>query len=164
MKKISALILALAVMASLSGCSNESNSSSSEESLAESTVTQAQETIPEITEEPTEPEADGLTLSNTAYGYSLTLPDGLDSQNGEIIDNPEVISQTDYIMINSSTSKDNLNVVVESSKTQEAFNGYTKESFKEQCDALGVFTDFTVNSFMRVFKRLADPLMLERLS
>ncbi|MGN1481802.1 hypothetical protein [Porcipelethomonas sp.] len=147
MKKITALIMVLAIMAAV-GCSSDSNSSVSDESIdAETVVTQAQETVPETTEEATEPEAYGLVLSNDVYGYSLILPDGLNSLNGEIIDDPEVISQTDYIMINSSTSKDNLNVVVESAKTPESFDGYTKESYKEQCDALGVFKNFTVNTF-----------------
>ena len=144
MKKITAIITALALITIMAGCGKNDSRSESEISTSESDIveTSAAETKP-----PTDPEPEGLKLSNDVYGYSLDVPESLDTTDGSLIDGHEVISQTDYIMINSSESKDNLNVVVETSKSPDSFDKNTKESYKKQCDALGIFRNFAVNTF-----------------
>ena len=111
-------------------------------------------------EETAEPVPDCLTLTGT-YGYSLILPDSIDSVNGDKITGSEYISNTDYVMVNSSTSKDNINVVVEPGKDKDTFDSYTKEVFQEQCEALGVFTNFKVNKYERTEIQGFDAIHIE---
>lgn len=144
MKKLTALLLAAAMLAAV-GCSKKEESSVSETSAAEEITETVTE---ETTEAPTEPVPDGMVLSST-YGYCLVLPEGIDSVNGEKLDESGLKSDVDYIMVNSSTTKDNLNVVVEPGKDAATFESYTEEVFQEQCEALGVFTDFKVNKYER---------------
>ena len=112
MKKLTALIiLTAAVLAIASGCNKKEESSVNKTPSAEITEAVTEETA----EETAEPVPDCLTLTGT-YGYSLILPDSIDSVNGDKITGSEYISNTDYVMVNSSTSKDNINVVVEQGK------------------------------------------------
>lgn len=156
MKKLTALLLTAAMLVITAGCTKKEESSVSETSTAEITEAVTEKT----TQETTKPVPDGLTLNST-YGYSLMLPEGIDSVNGEKIKDSEYISNTDYIMVNSSTSKDNLNVVVESGKDKATFDSYTKETFQEQCEALGVFTNFKVNKYERTEIEGFDAIHIE---
>lgn len=123
MKKLTALIiLTAAVLAIASGCNKKEESSVNKTPSAEITEAVTEETA----EETAEPVPDCLTLTGT-YGYSLILPDSIDSVNGDKITGSEYISNTDYVMVNSSTSKDNINVVVEPGKDKDTFDSYTKE-------------------------------------
>lgn len=158
MKKLTALLLAATMLVITAGCTNNEKSSVSESSAIE--IIETAETTEETTEQPTEPVSDGITLSNT-YGYSLVLPEGIDSINGEKITDTEIESDIDYIMVNSSTSKDNLNVVVESGKDKDTFDSYTKEVFQEQCESLGVFTNFKVNKYERTEIEGFDTIHIE---
>ena len=120
MKKLTALIIltvTAAVLAIASGCNKKEESSVNKTPSAE--ITEA------VTEETAEPVPDCLTLTGT-YGYSLILPDSIDSVNGDKITGSEYISNTDYVMVNSSTSKDNINVVVEPGKDKDTFDSYAK--------------------------------------
>lgn len=154
MKKLTALLLAASMLMVTAGCTGNEKSS-----VSESSATEIIETA-ETTEVPTEPVSDGITLNNT-YGYSLILPEGIDSVNGEKITDIKIDSDVDYIMINSSASKDNLNVVVESGKDKATFDSYTKEVFQEQCEALGVFTNFKVNKYERTEIQGFDAIHIE---
>lgn len=157
MKKLTALIiLTAAVLASASGCNKKDESSVSETPSAEITEAVTEETEPETSE----PVPDGITLSGT-YGYSLILPESIDYVNGEQITGSDYISDADYIMINSGTSKDNLNVVIEPGKDKTVFDSYTKEVFQEQCEALGVFTNFKINKYERTEIQGFDAIHIE---
>lgn len=157
MKKLTALIiLTAAVLAIASGCNKKEESSVNKTPSAEITEAVTEETA----EETAEPVPDCLTLTGT-YGYSLILPDSIDSVNGDKITGSEYISNTDYVMVNSSTSKDNINVVVEPGKDKDTFDSYTKEVFQEQCEALGVFTNFKVNKYERTEIQGFDSIHIE---
>lgn len=158
MKKLTALLLAATMLVITAGCTNNEKSSVSESSATE--IIETAETTEETTEQPTEPVSDGIILNNT-YGYSLVLPEGIDSINGEKITDTEIESDIDYIMVNSSTSKDNINVVVEPGKDKDTFDSYTKEVFQEQCEALGVFTNFKVNKYERTEIQGFDAIHIE---
>ncbi len=158
MKKLTSLLLAASLLVITAGCTDNEKSSVSESSAAE--IIETADITEETTQAPTEPISDGITLSNT-YGYSLILPKGLDSINSEKIKDTKIESDVDYIMINSSTSKDNLNVVVEQGKDKDTFDGYTKEVFQEQCEALGVFTNFKVNKYERTQIEGFDTIHIE---
>lgn len=158
MKKLTSLLLAASLLVITAGCTDNEKSSVSESSAAE--IIETADITEETTQAPTEPISEGITLSNT-YGYSLILPRGLDSINSEKIKDTKIESDVDYIMINSSTSKDNLNVVVEPGKDKDTFDGYTKEVFQEQCEALGVFTNFKVNKYERTQIEGFDTIHIE---
>jgi hypothetical protein len=142
MKKLKVLILISAMILSVTGC-NKKTEDSSQSSANETTVL---ETTEAVTQAATEPVQEGLILSNT-YGYSLVLPEGIDTVNGEKIPESGLASEVDYVMVNSSTTKDNINVVAESGKDKKTFDSFTEDTFKQQCEALGVFTDFKINKY-----------------
>lgn len=158
MKKLTVLLLAATILVITAGCTKDEKSSVSESSATETIETA--ETTEETTEAPTETVSDGITLSNT-YGYSLVLPEGIDSINGEKVTDTKIESDVDYIMVNSSTSKDNLNVVVEPGKDKDTFDSYTKEVFQEQCEALGVFINFKVKKYERTEIEGFDTIHIE---
>ena len=158
MKKLNSLLLAAALLVITAGCTNNEKSSVSESSATE--IIETENTTEETTQAPTEPISEGITLSNT-YGYSLILPNGIDSINSEKVTDTKIESDVDYIMVNSSTSKDNLNIVVEPGKDKDTFDSYTKEVFQEQCEALGVFTNFKVNKYERTEIEGFDAIHIE---
>ncbi len=152
--KVISAVLAVMIAMSLSACGKEeSKPDSTDETQAVSETvpaTEAQtETEPE-TEAETQPQYEGLVIENTAYGYTIAAPEGIDSSDSKTALTGVVSITDDFYMLKSLESDDNLNIAVGNVISEDEWNSYTKESLTSDYNSL--YEQLGVNTTCEVTK------------
>ncbi|MGN0621468.1 MAG: hypothetical protein ACI4I9_06340 [Porcipelethomonas sp.] len=159
MKKIRILSAVLAVIMSLTftACGGREKESSSEKIAETSEVTEAEETQAEEpeTEPETEPQSEGLIIENPVYGYRITAPETINSEDGTTVLNGNVSTADELYIIGSAESDDNLNISVETVISDEEWASYNAEYFQEEYESLYAYLEISTTIEIKSFEAVS---------